>query len=328
MPADDFTLCLSVQLKAPLPSLNIAKFVEAFAQQMGVASERLTVVSKERDDRGCIIGMELRDGSPPNAVVSQHAREIMLRSHTQHRSIAGYAVVSVACQVGVPPAVDIESLMHRIRSRTKRDRIRIREFFEQHDRLRCRKCTKNKMRTSMTQAGYKLTADELSTLEAEFGNPDHPDQFDYDLFCSAVDCVFTETGLESHPLHEPRDFVPNPRVWDTHPGAMTSPKMDQSEGSILYKVCMRIAQECHRKRIALESYFKEYDKRRWGIIEARDFRGTLNMLGLKMSAEEMTAIMHQFAVPGPEVSYVQFVDYCGSLCDMQAPQPMTTTQVY
>ena len=64
--------------------------------------------------------------------------------------------------------------------------------------------------------------------------------------------VFADTDLESRPEAEPRDFVPNPRMWDHHQGNMGSDELSKTEGSVLYKTCLTIAQECHRKRIDVE----------------------------------------------------------------------------
>ena len=78
----------------------------------------------------------------------------------------------------------------------------------------------------------------------------------------------------------------------------------------------------------MESYFKEYDKRHWGVIDIRDFKSTLNLLNLQIQSHEMAVITKKFAVPGPEMTYSRFIDYCSSLCDMKAPLPSTTTNVY
>jgi len=330
--AHDSTLVLQVGLKAKVETVDMSRFLDALAQQIGADRRRITVKKTENNMDPCNPGskwvLHVAEGCPTNVAISQNAKGIMSRSQRSHRYIGGYAVITMSCQAGAPLEVGIESLIHRIRSKTWRDRIRIREFFEQHDRLRCRKCSKTKMRTSMSQMGFTLTPEEFYLLEQEFGDAAHPDSFNYDHFSSAVDCIFTEGDLEKHPDHEPREFVPNPRKWDHHGGRMEPAQLTGPEGLKLYRACMRIAQECHRKRIDMEAYFKEYDRRHWSMIDAGEFKSTLNLLNLEASHEEIAIILKRFSVPGPEVNYEQFVDYCNQLCDMKPPPPTTTTTVY
>jgi len=88
-----------------------------------------------------VITFECPEGSPANKIVSQNAKGIMSRSQNHHRYIGGYALVSISAAAAVKAVTDIASLLHRIRSKTFRNRIRIKDFFEQHDRMRTRKVT-------------------------------------------------------------------------------------------------------------------------------------------------------------------------------------------
>ena len=107
--------------------VDLGRFLEALGQQLGADRERLALKSatKRSPPPGCLIEVEVAEGTPPSAVIAENARGIMSRSQSQHRFIAGYAVVSIACQAGATGKTEIDSLMHRIRSRTWRDRIRV-----------------------------------------------------------------------------------------------------------------------------------------------------------------------------------------------------------
>jgi len=95
---------LIFELQVSLDVLDVARFLEALAQQLGLHQGRLTLTSATRKSPppGCLVEVQVKEGSAPSsALVAENARGIMTRSQSQHRFIAGYAVVSIACQAWI-----------------------------------------------------------------------------------------------------------------------------------------------------------------------------------------------------------------------------------
>jgi len=271
-------------------------------------------------------------GSDPTlAIVEESAKGIVFRSHNSHRYIAGYRLLTLNASAVASPPLDsaslVSSLIHRIRSRLFRDRIRLREFMTVHDKLRTRRIPKAKFRTACALAKLGLSTDELEMLEDEFeagrdGGPGAGYEFLYADLCDAVECVLSERDgqLETDPTQQPRTFVPCGMRWEHHKGKMELQALDQPESAMLYSTCKRILDTCRRRRIAIESYLRERDTRRRGTVEKSDFRAVLNLLELTVSQEELFVIFKRFAVPGPEVNYVDFLHHFNTLGDLKMEQ--------
>lgn len=319
-------------------SFNSENFCSAFSQQLGVDRHRLTIESSHdlhnvppREGNVEVVAVVGSGADPTLAVVEEAVRGIVNRSHSSHRYIAGYRVLTINASPVNKPPVDtsslLSSLIHRIRSRLFRDRIRLREFMSMHDRLKSRRIPKSKFRTACAMAKLNLTDEDLSLLEEEFeagrdGQPGGCHEFLYADMCDAVECVLSERDgqLEADPTQQPKKFVPCGMRWDHHNGRMELRALDDSESAMLYTTCKRILDVCRRRRIEIESYLRERDTRRRGTIEKSEFRAVLNLLELRVSQEELAVVFKRFAVPGPEVNYVDFLRHCNSLGDLSMTQ--------
>eukprot|EP00656_Telonema_subtile_P043943 TRINITY_DN50242_c0_g1_i1.p1 TRINITY_DN50242_c0_g1~~TRINITY_DN50242_c0_g1_i1.p1 ORF type:complete len:359 (-),score=127.60 TRINITY_DN50242_c0_g1_i1:255-1331(-) len=309
-----------------IPSFDPAAFTHALAQQLGLPRGRLEMQSwrelravDPRDPNAELLCTASEGRDPTLSTVSRAVQHAVQRSHSQHRHIAGHPVLSIQEQLLDPsqedPRAALASLMHRLRSRLFRDRIRLREFLRVHDRLHCNRIAKAKFRTGLSSAKVSLSEKEMSMLEAEFEAEGRPAEILYSELCDALECVFAERDgtLEADPMQRARSFVPCGQRWDQHEGVMELGALDKRETRVLYETCQRVARVCSRRRMALECYMREKDARRWGLIERSEFRAVLNMLELEVDQQELDVLYKRFAVPGPELNYKDFVQHVRDL---------------
>eukprot|EP00658_Telonema_sp_P-2_P038037 TRINITY_DN27344_c0_g1_i1.p1 TRINITY_DN27344_c0_g1~~TRINITY_DN27344_c0_g1_i1.p1 ORF type:complete len:449 (+),score=83.91 TRINITY_DN27344_c0_g1_i1:256-1602(+) len=326
----DQGLLLTSKLKAKAPDcFDPDSFNAALAHQLGLDRSRLSLQSwseldplDPREPNVQVLSVVTPGQSYPTlATVEESVLGIVHRSHSCHRHIAGYPLLQVECTRLEQPETDrgraLASLIHRMRSRLYRDRIRLRDFMKAHDNLHKRVISKAKFRTALATSKMEINQAEMDLLEGEFEVERDPTMVHYDQLCDALECVFGERDgtLEMAPTQRPRTFVPCGQRWDRYGGKMELGELDRRESLSLHKTCQRVASLCSRRRIALDSYLRDRDTRRSGVIDRSDFRSVMNLLELEVDQEELDVLFKRFAVPGPEVNYVDFVNHCWQLGD-------------
>jgi hypothetical protein len=88
----------------------------------------------------------------------------------------------------------------------KKDRIRILEFFQDHDILRKGYLPAQKFRGTCHGQGIRLTPPEFDRLEGHFALPSDPGLINYVNFCNELDAIFTNKALEKNPTARPDTF--------------------------------------------------------------------------------------------------------------------------
>jgi len=94
----------------------------------------------------------------------------------------------------------IEILMRKIRDGVKRNRIRIGEFFQDHDPLRKGVIDATKFRTTLYAQKLQLTTEEYQLLEDYFRDVTLPTNIRYFDFNEMIEVIFTQKDLEKDPL--------------------------------------------------------------------------------------------------------------------------------
>lgn len=89
--------------------------------------------------------------------------------------------------------------MQKIRDCVKRNRIRVGEFFQDHDPLRKGSIEATKFRTTLYAQKIQLTKQEYQLLEDSFRCPSDPLKVRYFDFNEQVESIFTEKDLEKNP---------------------------------------------------------------------------------------------------------------------------------
>lgn len=91
--------------------------------------------------------------------------------------------------------------MLKIKNIVKKDRIRLQEFFYDHDILRKGYVPAQKFRSTLHSQKILLTDKEYSLLEQRFAMPNAPALTNYVTFCEEVDFIFTDKTLEKNPCN-------------------------------------------------------------------------------------------------------------------------------
>lgn len=78
-------------------------------------------------------------------------------------------------------------------------RVRIEEFFNDFDKLRKGKVTKNQFQSILSMLNFHLTFQELESLSLKYKTNDPEIMFDYVTFCANINAAFTTYGIQKVP---------------------------------------------------------------------------------------------------------------------------------
>ena len=93
----------------------------------------------------------------------------------------------------------VNDLMNKIKEHVKRYRIRLGEFFQDHDPLRKGHLEATKFRTTLYGQKLQLTTQEYILLENHFRDTENPSHIRYADFNHEIEKIFTENDLEKFP---------------------------------------------------------------------------------------------------------------------------------
>jgi hypothetical protein len=93
----------------------------------------------------------------------------------------------------------VDDLLQKIRDAVKRHRIRLGEFFQDHDPLRKGTIEATKFRTTLYAQKIQLTKEEYQLLEDHFRCPVDPIRIRYFDFNEEIEKIFTDKKLEKDP---------------------------------------------------------------------------------------------------------------------------------
>jgi len=100
------------------------------------------------------------------------------------------------------------NLMQKIKNNIKRDRIRLLEFFQDHDILRKGVVQPTQFRSTLHSHKVQLTSHEYGLLEKHYAvsNEANAPLVDYVSFCEEIGNIFTEKDLEKNPTKSLKAF--------------------------------------------------------------------------------------------------------------------------
>lgn len=93
----------------------------------------------------------------------------------------------------------LENLMKKIKDHVMRNRIRIGEFFQDHDPLRKGVIDATKFRTTLYAQKLQLTTEEYQLLEDHFRDETLSHKVKYFEFNEMIEGIFTQKDLEKDP---------------------------------------------------------------------------------------------------------------------------------
>ena len=194
---------------------------------------------------------------------------------------------------------DFDTLMTKIKGIVKKGRIRLLEFFQDHDPLRKGTIPYMKFKGVLRAQKIELTDNEYEILLEKFTTED-TNLVDYITFNDEVEGIFTKKGLEKAPTAKVVEFKP-PSIIDP------DDVLTDAEEKVLEDCFVRIGTECKNRRLLLKPFFQDKDKINCGVVANSRFRSIFDFLKLYISDEEYKIINKRFVAKAPnEISYVEF----------------------
>ena len=193
-----------------------------------------------------------------------------------------------------------ERLMEKIKTIVKKGRIRLLEFFQDHDSLRKGNVPYMKFKGVLRGQKIELTEKEYDTLLQKFSSPSDPNLVDYIEFNEEIERIFTQKGLEKKPLTKVTEYK-IPTLIDP------DDVLTDAEEVVLENCLTRIGTETRNRRLLIKPFIQDKDKIHRGIVANSRFRSIFDFLKLYITEEEYEIINKRFVGGAPnEINYVEF----------------------
>jgi len=195
---------------------------------------------------------------------------------------------------------EVQALMEKIKEHVKRHRIRLGEFFQDHDNLRKGTLEATKFRTTLYAQNLQLTTEEYQKLENHFRDSENPTKIRYTEFNEEIEKIFTEKDLEKCPQKTLSDFKV-PSILDPT-NALTS--CEEQELDCILK---RIGTDVRNRRLLIKPFFQDKDRSNSGFVTNTRFRSIFDNQKLWITDKEFGLINKRFqAKAANEINYVEF----------------------
>lgn len=195
---------------------------------------------------------------------------------------------------------DFDSLILKIKGIVKKGRIRLLEYFQDHDMLRKGHVTIVKFKGVIRSQKIELTDKEYETLIEKFKLESDSNLVDYVSFNEEIEGIFTKKGLEKAPTVKPEEFKV-PTIIDP------DDVLNDAEEKSLEDCLQRIGVEVKNRRLLLKPFFQDKDKINCGFVANSRFRSIFDFQKLYISDDEYKIINKRFAAKAPnEINYKDF----------------------
>ncbi len=195
---------------------------------------------------------------------------------------------------------ELIALLKKIKVQVKKDRIRVGEFFLDHDSLRKGSVPIQKFRSVLDGCKIQLTEHEYGVLEKSYQLPGDATKVNYVDFNEELEKIFTEKDLEKNPTKKLTEFKA-PSILD--------PKdvLNDEEEMILHDLLIRIGIQIAHRRLLIKPFFQDKDKSNSGFVASTRFRSIFDVLKLPLSELQFGLISLRFQARAPnEINYVEF----------------------
>lgn len=196
----------------------------------------------------------------------------------------------------------LDALMLKIKQIIKKDRIRLLEFFQDHDLLRKGVLPPTKFRSVLYAQKVLLTAEEFELLEKVHCVQDSTNAplVNYVNFCEDIANIFTEKDLEKNPTKRLSSFTA-PSILDPRD------VLNADEERALDTIMCRLGTEVRHRRLLMKPFYQDKDKSASGFISMTRFRSIFDNFKMICTEAEFALINKRFqAKAGNEINYVEF----------------------
>ena len=181
----------------------------------------------------------------------------------------------------------VADLMKKVCDDVKRSRIRIGEFFKDHDPLRKGTIEATKFRTTLYAQKIQLTTEEYQKLEDYYRCPNDPLKIRYFDFNEELEKIFTMKDLEKDPTRELSTYQA-PSILDP------SNLMTNEEEQELNQCLVRIGTDVKHRRLLIKPFFQDKDKSHSGFVSNTRFRSIFDNQKLWITEREFYLINKRF----------------------------------
>lgn len=185
--------------------------------------------------------------------------------------------------------LDVEK---RLQALVVKDRVRIKEFFLDFDKLRKGVVGEAGFRTCLGTLNLSLSKADVDALIEKYRVDSG--LINYADFCSNIDSVF-ESGSNPGAVIE---------------GAKSSSAFDDESKATLISLLEIIRSEITNKRILIKPQFQGYDKTRCSHISSEQFRRVLKELRLIPPTEPLFQLLIRKYFDSGNVREVNYVKFC------------------
>mmetsp|Transcript_42091 Transcript_42091/g.51058 ORF Transcript_42091/g.51058 Transcript_42091/m.51058 type:complete len:230 (-) Transcript_42091:373-1062(-) len=217
--------------------------------------------------------------------------------------------------------MSVTEILQKVKTAVYKNRIRIKEFFSDFDKLRCGNVSQSQFKSGLSMAGLVLSAEEMAHLVNEFAVDGQ--RVNYRLFCEEVEDVFGKSDLEKCPtLHVPGkpDGLVNGERFTLKPGT-TLPGDAESK---FEKIMEDLAYETKTKRIQVKPFFDDASRNqnsplRVNHVSRDQFKQALkNHIAPDLSPEAVEIIMDKFQGEGRFNNMVNYVAFANNIDPSEA----------
>ncbi|RHZ02436.1 hypothetical protein DYB35_009071 [Aphanomyces astaci] len=236
---------------------------------------------------------------------------------------------------------DVDAVEAPLRAIVARDRIRMKNFFTDYDRLRAGKCTDGQFQRAVKVCFGALTEKDLLILVAAYSvpseDPSHERKVDYVAFCKSVSSLVQDRDDANDELHV--DVAPLPTAPCTRD---TRGDLTDAEAASWTDLMTRLSHTVAPRRILLKPLFCDFDRGKTECVSCEQFARVWIVHVLAMfnmfltSADEKQAILKRYAstrlnsLPPSHLSFdnkafVNFKTFCLDLDEFQRRDAAAST---
>eukprot|EP01026_Neomeris_dumetosa_P000307 TRINITY_DN10078_c0_g1_i1.p1 TRINITY_DN10078_c0_g1~~TRINITY_DN10078_c0_g1_i1.p1 ORF type:complete len:254 (-),score=36.53 TRINITY_DN10078_c0_g1_i1:80-841(-) len=209
-----------------------------------------------------------------------------------------------------------EEAMDRLKKVVYRNRIRVKEFLQDFDRLRSGHIHCNHFVSGLNIAGLNryLSPQQVQAIleKYTFNKTDSMKMVDYFSFVEDVERIFTQKHLEKDPLKEV-EIVPSELI-DPNRFEMSTRNIGDDLEIDAEEVISRVREYCQKRGILVKPFFDDACRNNnsvklVGHVTPQQFRQALNVkIGIELSEKEMQLLIEKFFNDeyGDIVNYVAF----------------------
>jgi len=188
-------------------------------------------------------------------------------------------------------APNIGWIVEKIKTKVFKERRRVKDFFEDYDRLNSGRVTAAMFERGLDLAGLNLTGEELKAIADAYRSASHTGFVEYLVFSQDVERAMAPAGLEQAPLGSTQPYLP---LADIEIAAQTrGVDVDQA---MLETLVDKFGDSVRARRLDLLPFFEDYDRINNGCVSRSQFARVLQTISLYTNDRELDVLCKAFNV--------------------------------